>query len=1181
MERVILKALRVLGLILVLGATADSVLAQPALMPDRPIMNLDEVGIYSVGYAYRGQAERQFPLGWSGFFEEETGVACELYGIQNGQSAFLLHCPWRGGTGIAFQQFAFTLPAEATKITLRGATAMRTENLANSDGVTFRLTVDGVRIFSYHQTNDAWKQFEYDLTGRRGTNIVVRFEVDPGPNNNASFDYSFWSGRELVIEGYTPPTTVHVTPPPLVLSNIWPRQTRTVVPNSGFAGINTTAFSNDVVHFRYAGTDGVLEYAWQRPQSSADGLFGNISLSATLAGQSPVMVPLATAAGIAWSKAATAIDNGWIQTNGGWTLWRAYRFGSTTGYVHIAGELVDKTLSFSVTCDQPFATRLDAGAWGPVLRRRQVAVPYYSGTVVYLPREDLFVGAFLDWTTSRASSYSGERAEYRALTDGSRNCLRERVLFTAACHLAEVFPNAPNPPSPWRDFLANKIVLDIWGGTFSNIAGNLSTLAGYGISNCVAIIHDWQRSGYDNALPMHYPANAAYGGDVGMSNLVATSKRVGIRAALHENYVDYYPNYDLFTTNEIALDSAGELQKAWYNPGTGIQSFAVKPTAILPLASTQSPEIHRRYSTEANYLDVHSAVPPWFHVDQRAGEPGAGEFSQVWTSHAQVFAYERTTHGGPVFGEGNNHWYWSGLLDGAEAQFGSGWPGNGGFTVPLAVDFDLLKIHPLQVNHGMGYYNRWWPSESFQTNWAGPVPLVVLDRYRMQEVIFGHAGFLDGSVYANVPIAWLEHYLVSPVASRYGTVRPVEIQYEVGGAWLDATAAAKSEDPAAFHHTRVRYENGLAIAANGSSNVWTVGEWVLPEFGWIAQNGAFKAGTVLRDGVVTDFADTGDSLFVNARAAVDWNLSAYRRIRPTVATFSQTGNRSFRVTYNWQVQDRLKQDYRCFVHFDSGASIKAQQDHLLSTPTSQWQPGQEVKDGPWTISLPTSLADGTYDWLIGLFDPTGDGGRVRLQGMDDGTSRIRLGKLQVSGGGSALSFVPETNSPAFDPTAWYGRHVNNSNLVVDFGSAKTDGSIFVQRNGNSWSLRTWPRERDFTLVLRSNRFAMPAKIHCEGGASLEVSPVQKGQSWELPLNGAREYHWTNPPPRLAISRSNEEVVLSWPAATQGYTLESTSNLVPPVAWESVDVPVVVTNGSSQITLRAADPRRFHRLKQTP
>ena len=120
--------------------------AQPAITPDLPVMNLDELGVYAVGYAYRGQPEQQFPLGWSGFFEDRTGVACEPFGTQNGKAAFLLHCPWRNGTGISFQQFVFSLPAQATRILLRGATAMRSENVTNSDGVTFRLYANGAKL---------------------------------------------------------------------------------------------------------------------------------------------------------------------------------------------------------------------------------------------------------------------------------------------------------------------------------------------------------------------------------------------------------------------------------------------------------------------------------------------------------------------------------------------------------------------------------------------------------------------------------------------------------------------------------------------------------------------------------------------------------------------------------------------------------------------------------------------------------------------------------------------------------------------------------------------------------------------------------------------------------------------------------------------------------------------------
>jgi hypothetical protein len=758
------------------------------------------------------------------------------------------------------------------------------------------------------------------------------------------------------------------------------------------------------------------------------------------------------------------------------------------------------------------------------VRRRQIAVPYYTGAAYYLAQEGLFVNTFLDWTASAAASHNGTKASYDSLTGGKRVALKERVVFSAGWHLAEVLPNPPNTPSPWREFLADKIVLDIWGGWFTNIANNLVGLNEYGINRCVALIHDWQRSGYDNALPMHYPANASYGGDPGMRHLVATGKRLGIRCALHENYVDYYPNYDFYNTNDIALDSAGKLQLAWYNPGTRIQSFAVKPNAILPLAATQSPEIHRRYVTEANYLDVHSAVPPWFHVDARAGEDGAGQFKRVWEIHQQLWEYERETHKGPVFGEGNNHWYWSGSLDGVEAQFGSGWPGNGGFSAPLAVDFDLLKIHPLQFNHGMGYYSRWWPTESFHTNWAGPAPMVVLDRYRVQEVAYGHAGFLDGSVYDKIPYAWLEHHLLSPVMSRYATVRPVQILYHHKDAWQDATAMAKLDPAPELNRVRVRYENGLVVTANGTSNHWSVGSWLLPDWGWVAEGAGVKAGTVLRDGVVADFSDTGDTLFLNARPAVDWNLTSFRRVHPSVGSFQSTGTRTFRASYRWEVQDRLAKDYACFVHFDSNGAIRAQQDHTLSPSASQWQVGTVVDDGPWNVTLPAGLADGDYDWVIGLFD-RGDGSRVRLQGLDDGSGRVRLGTLRLANGGRAVSFTAETNAPAFDPGTWYAQHLNTANRVVDFGEARTDGSFWLRRERNVWCLKAWPRDRRFMVELSRERFAQPAKVQSLGGAAAEVSPVSAGGWWRLPLNGASEYRWTNAPPRLSAVRTNEGFVL--------------------------------------------------------
>jgi hypothetical protein len=830
-------------------------------------------------------------------------------------------------------------------------------------------------------------------------------------------------------------------------------------------------------------------------------------------------MPLANSATITWTQTAVRQNSSFQSTNQGIALVQTFQVGTTNATVCTIGRMSGKSLVLSVTCDQPFVQTFYAGEWGPTLRRRQMVVPYFPGAVYYLSQENLFTSAFLDWTASSASSQDSTRAYYNALTDGSRNCLRERVIFSAAWHQAEVFPNNPNPPSPYLDFLANKVVLDIWGGSFTNIANTLTNLADYGITNCVALEHDWQRSGYDNALPAHLPAQAGLGGDPGMSNLVATGTSVGIRVGLHENYVDYYPNYDFYNTNDIALDSQGNLVLAWYNPGTKIQSFAIKPNAVLRLAATQSLDIHSRYHTAAMFLDVDSSVPPWFHVDYRAGEAGAGMFSSVWNVHRQLWAYERTTHNGPVFGEGNNHWYWSGCLDGVEAQYGSGWPGNGGFTAPLHVDFDLLKIHPLQFNHGMGYHSRWW-SSNYETNWAGPPPMVVLDQYRVQQVAYGHAGFLDSDTYSQVPFPWLEHHLLLPVTARYGNARPVNILYEQGGNWIDPTAAAKSETNR--DRVCITYENGLTITANDNSNTLAVNGFVLPQFGWLAQGAGVSAGTVMRDGEVTDFADAGDTLFVNARSAADWNLSSFHNIHPKVEAFQQTAARTFQVTYGWETAQSLPKDYNCFVHFCQTNIIKFQQDHALSPGTSQWLAGQTNADGPYTVNIATNTPDGNYDWLIGLWDPD-SGARLRLLGIDDGQSRIRLGTLGIQSNGMLVTFVPEpdTNYPVLSVS--YLAHLNDAGKTIDFGDVRTDGSAWLHRDGGEWVLKTWPRDRNFTLELTSARFGTPAKVRCSGGSTNELSTVALGNSWRLPLNGASEYRWDN----VNTNKTPHGVPYSW------------------------------------------------------
>lgn len=867
-----------------------------------------------------------------------------------------------------------------------------------------------------------------------------------------------------------------------------------------------SAIEGDVAVFRYAGPDGTITYRWSRPQAVTEGILGAIEAEFATPGGERHRVPIATTASVDWVRKAEPVVSRWAATGESVTLERTFRLGDQSATLTVKGQLRGKSLVLDVSCDRPVVSRFDAGGWGPTVRRRAIAVPYLSGVQVeYLPHEDLFVSAHLHWLASSATQHEITRASYLPLTGGGRSTLSERVDFSAAWHLDEVLPNIPNPPSPFLRDLADRVVLDVWGGRYEDIAARLEGLHALGVDRCVVLVHDWQRSGYDNALPAHLPAASDKGGDPGMKVLVATATKLGYRIALHENYVDYYPNYEGFREADIALDSEGRRQNAWYNPGTKIQSFAVQPNAILPLARTQTPEIHRRFGTNANYLDVHSAVPPWFHVDQRAGEAGAGQFRRVFDVHAKLWKYERETRGGPVFGEGNNHWYWSGLLDGAEAQFGSGWPGGKGESVPLLVDFDLLRIHPLQLNHGMGYYERWWDERT------GPKrPLMAaLDQYRMQEVAFAHAGFLGAPTWSNQPLAWLEHHLLAPVMARVVNAAPLRIEYEWDGRWLDASEAVRRG--ADFQCVRVTYDDGLTVVANQSPRPLGVGGRTLPQYGWAASGSGLEAGTTLRDGVVSDFAESSESVFVNARDSADWTFPERSRIRPALAKFESDGRGSIRFTYRWNVAGRLPAgNHTAFVHFDLAhsegptESIVFQQDHATAVPTSEWKPATAVDDGPFTFKLPAGIPDGDYIWLIGLIRPGGE--RIALEGNDDGTRRIRLGTLVVRDGSLNVSFKPDRLETFLSAPAEPDR-LNHSSRVLDFGSVRTSGSLLIRRQGGEWVALAMPRDRAYAVRLRTSRFGRPERVTSPGGEQTAVVPKHEGDWWLLPLNGAQEYRW--------------------------------------------------------------------------
>jgi hypothetical protein len=428
------------------------------------------------------------------------------------------------------------------------------------------------------------------------------------------------------------------------------------------------------------------------------------------------------------------------------------------------------------------------------------------------------------------------------------------------------------------------------------------------------------------------------------------------------------------------------------------------------------------------------------------------------------------------------------------------------------VDFDLEKIHPLQVNHGMGYYERWVAPGEVISN------TITMDAYRMQEIAFGHAPFLGHWYWDDLGRAFVESNLVTPVAENYGTVSVSSIAYQVNGAWVSPDPAARSS---AFDRVEVTYKNGLTVVANARHEPMQWRGRILPQYGWVASGKLLQAYTAMCDDTVCDYAETSTSIFANARNQADARMTE-TYATPLITSGKQASGRSFVFTSEWRVNKKMDNDYKVFLHFVEDSELKTntgiafQGGTALASPTSQWAPGKVVTVGPTIVQIPASVPNGTYSIRIGLYDPN-TGARLPLSGVDDGGLRYIIGTLRVSGQDISVNANP---LPPDDP------RLNSAGSVVNFATVQTDGMVSIHIDHGQWILRPFPRSRSFTVLLQRSKFLMPAAVHADGadGSTRVITPIAEGTYWRLPLTGAKVYTWPAAPKAEAKRQPQGEQV---------------------------------------------------------
>jgi hypothetical protein len=71
------------------------------------------------------------------------------------------------------------------------------------------------------------------------------------------------------------------------------------------------------------------------------------------------------------------------------------------------------------------------------------------------------------------------------------------------------------------------------------------------------------------------------------------------------------------------------------------------------------------------------------------------------------------------------------------------------------------------------------------------------------------------------------------------------------------------------------------------------------------------------------------------------------------------------------------------------------------------------------------------------------------------------------------------------------------------------------------------------------------------------------------------------PPKLSIARSGTNIVLSWPASTTNWSLQTAPILGAPGSWSNVTAPAFLMNSEYLLTNQVSAPAQFYRLEQSP
>ncbi|MCS7237924.1 MAG: hypothetical protein NZ899_06595 [Thermoguttaceae bacterium] len=1039
-------------------------------------VRLWEIPVFRVVTQVFGREPEVHPVGWQGTVEEHRANA-QVVPVNVGgttREAISMHPPWfEGKVGTTWWEIPVKLPTSA-KVAIQFFAAINPTG--QSDGVTFRIRAvpwdaplgqAGEIVFESHIVDKTWRPLSVDLTKFAGQEVRLQLEADPGPKRNTGWDQSFW-GEPMLVVGEPKAPSPALDPATAIRLGVaqWENQRWEYLLWPGERGwldatVSLRSSTGKEISFRgfQLRVLGVRVDSAHSPfllteikDELASGERRARHILETPWGPIELVVAAETTDGILrfrfWLEKTPpprpfwavfiedlAVDK-WSEA-----IWRVY-----AGH----GNVIQQPGEFSLGFD------------GHRLASSFIGIEFGDGKCLVQAVDNPPTHLRVDPARQHASLHVPHSSTMMFIPH--ENIWKAVKIYREGCGLRA----AAGVP-----LAAGRFVFDLWGGRYRESAAALENAFRYGLTDAMVLWHNWQRWGYDYRLPEIFPPNPQLGSLEDMRLLVDTCRKHGVLFGLHDNYIDFYPDAEGFSYKErIAFTKAGQPVRAWFNEGRNAQSYRFRADQVEPFLRQNLRLIKEHLAPTAYFIDVWASIEPYDYWT------ADGQFvDRVYTRNSwrEHFAWIREFLGGsaPQISE-SGHDQLIGWLDGATANHlrvgspvGAGryqwavwnWPCQDAERIPW---LDAAHHHRF-ILHGAGYAPR------YQAGLDPRLHGIYSDDYITTEMLTGHPAMVSAPFGYDVV---RKYWLTQPVA-RALALRTIE----------DVTFVDND-----LHRQIVSWSDGGKVWVNRGQTDWVVEGVVLPPYGFLARVNTsaepVEASIARRSGVISEMAVCPHWLYVNGRKFPGEARSVHLRVESVRIAAPNTLELSLR----WTLKSSIPEGYRPFLHFCDQDGEIAFQASVQGDLVGPHREGELI--GVARTYLPNWQA-GNFELRAGWFHP-GTGRRLPLQGPDDGTSRVRIGKLQVATEAGKLtdaSFAPIL--PEQDPVL---SRQNPEGRLVDFGPVMTAGGCRLQPQEGRLVVTPLPGQTGEPWEIRIRWSALPwrlAEPRFVRPISIEGSPGEK------------------------------------------------------------------------------------------